>query len=300
MIEHLYTLYPNLIKVPAHTVSLDERYIWFSMNKEWIGIPAQELTDREALLLSSLLDKLEPEPDQLTTREQMWQKWMEDEVVPDKATIPTSFRFVFFSLKEEVNPSTFQEAVEGVFPTSMPILWDNRSQGIIVEEIHHEDQEPVSYEDIVNILMSDFYMKLYLYVSPFYYQDATEISSHAKWQRMCFQTMLQYEPKPVTTYKESIPYLHVDPFTAEQSRTIRNSLLLPVMDDPELIRTVRVFIESQSNATLAAKRLYMHRNSLQYRIDKFIERTGIDIKQFHGALCAYLAILHETKLSNDG
>jgi DNA-binding PucR family transcriptional regulator len=35
----------------------------------------------------------------------------------------------------------------------------------------------------------------------------------------------------------------------------------------------------QLNASLTAKRLFIHRNSLQYRIDKFIERTGIDIRQ---------------------
>jgi DNA-binding PucR family transcriptional regulator len=35
----------------------------------------------------------------------------------------------------------------------------------------------------------------------------------------------------------------------------------------------------------------MHRNSLQYRIDKFIEKTGIDIKHFKGAVAVYLAIL---------
>nr|MDH3110555.1 helix-turn-helix domain-containing protein [Bacillus altitudinis] len=37
----------------------------------------------------------------------------------------------------------------------------------------------------------------------------------------------------------------------------------------------------------AAKALYVHRNSLQYRIDKFIERTGLDIRHFQEASAAY-------------
>ncbi|MXV42460.1 PucR family transcriptional regulator, partial [Bacillus subtilis] len=35
----------------------------------------------------------------------------------------------------------------------------------------------------------------------------------------------------------------------------------------------------------------LHRNSLQYRIDKFIERSGIDIKSYKGALLAYFICL---------
>ncbi len=65
-----------------------------------------------------------------------------------------------------------------------------------------------------------------------------------------------------------------------------------LLDDPDLIRTIKTYIENQANATLTAKQLFMHRNSLQYRIDKFIEKTGIDIKTFHGSFFTYLACLH--------
>ncbi|OLG03008.1 Fis-type helix-turn-helix domain protein [Bacillus paralicheniformis] len=34
--------------------------------------------------------------------------------------------------------------------------------------------------------------------------------------------------------------------------------------------------------------MFIHRNSLQYRIDKFIERTAIDIRQFEEAAAVYL------------
>ncbi|NQD69024.1 PucR family transcriptional regulator, partial [Bacillus haikouensis] len=62
-------------------------------------------------------------------------------------------------------------------------------------------------------------------------------------------------------------------------------------EDTELIHTVKAFLENQSNISQTAKKLFMHRNSVQYRIDKFIEKTSIDIKSFQGALLAYLALL---------
>lgn len=62
-------------------------------------------------------------------------------------------------------------------------------------------------------------------------------------------------------------------------------------NEPELRKTIKLFIENNSNVTLTAKKLHLHRNSLQYRIDKFIERSGIDIKTYTGALLAYFICL---------
>ncbi|GAA3330198.1 hypothetical protein GCM10020331_081790 [Ectobacillus funiculus] len=73
--------------------------------------------------------------------------------------------------------------------------------------------------------------------------------------------------------------------------------LLPLLfgetqDDQELLTTVRTYLECNLNVSFAAKKKqYMHRNSVQYRVDKFIERTGIDIKTFKGAVAVYMALL---------
>jgi hypothetical protein len=56
----------------------------------------------------------------------------------------------------------------------------------------------------------------------------------------------------------------------------------------DVIDTVMGFIKENQNASKAAKRLFMHRNTLNYRLDHFIEKTEIDIKSFHGALAIYL------------
>jgi DNA-binding PucR family transcriptional regulator len=76
-------------------------------------------------------------------------------------------------------------------------------------------------------------------------------------------------------------------------------LLDLVKDDGDLLETIKVYLECNLNVSLAAKKLYMHRNSLQYRIEKFIDRTHLDIKHFTGAVSAYLAIL-ALKNSQDG
>jgi DNA-binding PucR family transcriptional regulator len=72
-----------------------------------------------------------------------------------------------------------------------------------------------------------------------------------------------------------------------------------IKEDAELFHTIKTFFECNLNVSLAAKKLYIHRNSLQYRIEKFNERTGIDIKHFKGAVTTYLAMLAYHHLNNE-
>ena len=55
-----------------------------------------------------------------------------------------------------------------------------------------------------------------------------------------------------------------------------------------MIHTVREFINNSMNSSYTAKKLYMHRNTLNYRVDNFIESTNINVKTFKGANAVYM------------
>lgn len=57
---------------------------------------------------------------------------------------------------------------------------------------------------------------------------------------------------------------------------------------PETIETILGFIDQDMNASKTAKALYMHRNTLNYRLDNFINKTEINVRTFKGALAIYL------------
>jgi len=48
------------------------------------------------------------------------------------------------------------------------------------------------------------------------------------------------------------------------------------------------------NISETAKEMFIHRNTLQYRLDKFTEKTGFDLKNYHSYITTYLACLYYT------
>jgi sugar diacid utilization regulator len=52
----------------------------------------------------------------------------------------------------------------------------------------------------------------------------------------------------------------------------------------EMMETVRVFFEHDLNITSASKELFIHRNTLNYRLDKIKRDTGLDLRTFQDAI----------------
>ncbi len=56
----------------------------------------------------------------------------------------------------------------------------------------------------------------------------------------------------------------------------------------DTIETVMGFLREDQNASRAAAKLYMHRNTLNYRLDHFIAVSEIDVRTFRGAVAVFL------------
>lgn len=57
-----------------------------------------------------------------------------------------------------------------------------------------------------------------------------------------------------------------------------------VFSDPEMINTAEEFLENTLNASETSKKLYLHRNTLTYRLDKIERSTGLNIRRFSDAM----------------
>ena len=59
----------------------------------------------------------------------------------------------------------------------------------------------------------------------------------------------------------------------------------------DLVRTLEVYFASGANASEAADRLLLHRNSIPYRLERVRELTGLDYRDYRARLAMQLGLL---------
>ncbi len=61
--------------------------------------------------------------------------------------------------------------------------------------------------------------------------------------------------------------------------------------DEEIMTTVNKFFENDLNVSEASRQLFVHRNTLVYRLEKLEKRTGLDVRKFDDALTFKIALM---------
>ena len=66
-----------------------------------------------------------------------------------------------------------------------------------------------------------------------------------------------------------------------------------VFGDDEMAATAEAFLECSLNISETSRRLYVHRNTLLYRLDKIERVTGLNLRKFSDAVTfRVLAVLY--------
>lgn len=91
--------------------------------------------------------------------------------------------------------------------------------------------------------------------------------------------------------------------TPEQCRMFLTETLTPEaekeLQNKEMRESIDVFFQYDLNISVAARELYVHRNTLVYRIEKFNKASGYNLSQFHDAALVQFILMVRRRLSDD-
>ena len=65
----------------------------------------------------------------------------------------------------------------------------------------------------------------------------------------------------------------------------------PDQFDEETLTTIHKFFENNLNVSETSRQLYIHRNTLVYRLDKLQKSTGLDLRIFEDAITFRIALM---------
>ena len=61
--------------------------------------------------------------------------------------------------------------------------------------------------------------------------------------------------------------------------------------DEEILTTINKFFENSLNVSETSRQLYIHRNTLVYRLEKIKKITGLDLREFDDAIVFKVALM---------
>ncbi len=258
-------------------------------NQQPIGFIKEKLTDNEQLLLSVMFRSYQPIPALTSLKEKQWSDWLFHQGA--KPPRPKSVRMIHFLLEKQIEDTdSFRDVWESVLGSSMVLLWITPTRGIIIFDASSEE-DTSDYVSFSEAIATDFYVDLTLLIGSTKHidQSLTQFS----WESSCFEAVLHSKTSKRVYYEyEAIPYLLIQPLSTDQRSAFLDRMLDPdLTTDKELLKSLSVYFKHNLNISAASKALHMHRNSLQYRIDKLIERTNLDIRQFPQAVLMYITLL---------
>ena len=92
----------------------------------------------------------------------------------------------------------------------------------------------------------------------------------------------------VHSYKEFLIVKMLEDLPKHKLSEYLETLLEPsareIFNDKEMVNTAEEFLESSLNVSETARKLYLHRNTLNYRLDKIEKATGLNIRKISDAI----------------
>ncbi|MFS0655020.1 helix-turn-helix domain-containing protein [Bacillus sp. 179-C3.3 HS] len=263
----------------------DKHIQWYQTDEgDIFGIDKTKLSSREILLLNSFLTPIDRSHQQETEDEQNWYNYLFEK---KPLTVDASVRVHYFKMEHQAEQRhQIKEAVSSSLERTH-FIWTSADTAMLIQtNATSENAELDQLNDLSQAITSDFLTDCIFFQGQLHLPNE-HLRVKLLQEQQLFLWLIQQGKlrSSVTTFYHCLPSLiRYDPLVMIDaiSDAFQNAV-----SDREMTHTLMTYMQCNLNATQTAKALYVHRNSLQYRIDKFIERTGLDVRHFPEASAAY-------------
>lgn len=134
---------------------------------------------------------------------------------------------------------------------------------------------------------SSFYSELYQILKPFHDDIGGTMSiliahNNGPFEQKLLNSAIAYFPNSAVFPSQVI--LREFSYNNYDSYGPLMDLFRPISSNFDLMETASSYLATGLDASAAAKALFIHRNTFNYRLAQFIQKTGVDIRDYHNAL----------------
>ena len=252
--------------------------------QQWLLLKEEELTEREKQLIAWLASEedLAPNP---------WYQYLID----GKGEAPQVIRkmqLVYCHLSHSTAEGTasWLEMMQTLLPNFRAVLQLSGQDYVLI--LDQEQSLPVAaiLKDTVSAMEYDFNLRLSIMVGQVWGESKDgKLSSMIRTERAVFRAWIRQGHQGV--YRFSQLYLWGIEQADLDLHPIKEGLRQLIASQDQLQDIIVALWDNGAVVTKAAQQLYLHRNSLQYKMDKWEELTGLQLKNLTDlALCYHLVL----------
>ena len=254
-------------------------------NYQWLLLEEASLSEREKQLVA-LLTKQEQ-----TISLNPWYSYL----IEGKGQAPQNFKklqlvYCHLSYFQQENLTSWLEMMKTLFPNCQTVLQVGAQDYIFVLQQDKYTSVRSILMDTLEAVEYDFGVRLSIMLGQVWsqtgYQSLTDL---IKAERDLFKNWWRQGHQGFHTFSQL--YLWSMGERIVDLRVIKEYLHQMIVDQDQIQEIILSLWENSAVLTKTAQQLYLHRNSLQYKIDKWEELTGLQLKELTDLTLCYQLIL---------
>ena len=260
---------------------------WLSqpLEDQFIHFPLETLSQRE----QALLNLQESQPALQSSDQDVWHQFL----VQKKGGLPTKLERVQLLYLEHGIPlsSDLLDLFYGLLPhlTALVELHATRTVLVLDQTIPFEVEALI--QDILPAVESDFGTKLTIFFGNSWTRlQAEELRQVFDSEYQLFSDFVRFKGNEQTI---SFAKMALWARSGQLNLGIIPEKIRHYIDDSkDMADIIEAMWSSQTNLVQTAQKLFMHRNSLQYKLDKFHSLSGLNLKNLDDLAFCHLLILN--------
>ena len=251
---------------------------------QWLLLKEEELTEREKQLISWLGGEEEVAPNP-------WYQYLID----GKGEAPQVIKkmqlvYCHISHSTAEGTASWLEMMQTLLPNFRTVLQLSGQDYVLILDQEQSLAVADILKDTVSAMEYDFNIRLSIMVGQVWTESKVgKVSPVIRAEQAVFQAWIREGHQGV--YRFSQLYLWGIEQTNLDLHPIKEGLHQLIESQDQLQDIIVALWDNGAVVTKAAQQLYLHRNSLQYKIDKWEELTGLQLKNLTDlALCYHLVL----------
>ena len=260
---------------------------WLSqpLEDQFIHFPLETLSQRE----QALLNLQESQPALQSSDQDVWHQFL----VQKKGGLPTKLERVQLLYLEHGIPlsSDLLDLFYGLLPhlTALVELHATRTLLVLDQTIPFEVEALI--QDILPAVESDFGTKLTI----FFGNSWTKLQAEELRQVFDSEYQLFSDFVPLKGSEQTISFAKMALWARSGQLNlgvIPEKIRHYIDESKDMVDIIEAMWTSQTNLVQTAQKLFMHRNSLQYKLDKFHSLSGLNLKNLDDLAFCHLLMLN--------